>query len=194
MQDPHKTSVSLIERARSKQGDAWDRLVELYAPLVHHWCRQAHLSPDDLADVFQDVFQAVAQHLDKFQHGRQQDTFRGWLRTITRNKIRDHFRRTQDEPAAMGGSVAQGMIQHVPDPHEDESSEANLVQAQIHRALEWIEGEFEPRTWKAFWAVQIDNREPKEVGEELAMTAAAVRKARYRVLARLKEELDGLMF
>ena len=85
------------------------------------------------------------------------------------------------------------MIQIVPDPVMDESQEAPYVHAQLMQALEWIRGEFEERTWKAFWAVQMENQTPKDVGEKLEMTAAAVRKARYRVLDRLRQELDGML-
>ena len=50
------TSLTLLARVRNQQADAWDRLVDLYAPLVHYWCRRSELSPEDTADVFQEVF------------------------------------------------------------------------------------------------------------------------------------------
>ena len=46
---------------------AWNRLVALYAPLVWNWCRSCGLQEQDQADIFQEVFQAVASHLDQFQ-------------------------------------------------------------------------------------------------------------------------------
>ena len=48
------TSLTLLGRVQAQQPEAWDRLVELYAPLVRHWCRKSGLSPEDTADVFQD--------------------------------------------------------------------------------------------------------------------------------------------
>ena len=92
------TSRSLIDRVRSDEADAWDRLVTLYAPLVAHWCRRWRLPDEDTADVFQEVFQAVATHITSFRNDRQRDTFRGWLRTITMNKVHDHFRKQGKEP------------------------------------------------------------------------------------------------
>src|SRR5262249_34024756 len=85
------TSRSLLERLQADGAAAWDRLVTLYAPLVLHWCRGGGLREQDVADVFQEVFQAVAAHVANFRRERQGDTFRGWLRTITRNKVYDHF-------------------------------------------------------------------------------------------------------
>src|SRR5262249_58500367 len=98
---------SLLERAQARDPAAWERLVALYAPLVLHWCRQLGLREDDLADVFQDVFGAVAAHLAAFHRERGGGTFRGWLRTITRNKVTDHYRRHRREPAGAGGSEAR---------------------------------------------------------------------------------------
>ena len=47
------TSLSLLERARASDGDAWSRVVSLYEPLVRQWCYRAGLrasEPDTLGD------------------------------------------------------------------------------------------------------------------------------------------------
>lgn len=187
------TSLSLLARAQSREARAWTQLVELYAPLVYHWCRRAGLTPEDTADVFQEVFRSVAEHLGGFRRDRQGDTFRGWLRTIARNKITDHFRR-RDQTAAAGGSDAQQRLLAAPDPvSSDDAEETSLVQQQLHRTLESIQGEFESSTWQAFWQVQVEGQAPSDVGLRLHMTPAAVRKAKYRVLQWLREELDDLL-
>jgi RNA polymerase sigma-70 factor (ECF subfamily) len=102
-----RTSASLIDGMREDDGAAWDRMVALYAPLVARWCRSQRLSEADAADVFQEVFQAVAAHIGRFHQSRRGDTFRGWLRTITRNKIHDLYRRRRREPQGVGGSEAR---------------------------------------------------------------------------------------
>jgi RNA polymerase sigma-70 factor (ECF subfamily) len=189
------TSLSLLLLVQANQPGAWERLVDLYAPLVHHWCRQARLGPEDTADVFQEVFRAVSLHVGTFRRDRAGDTFRGWLRTIARNKIRDHFRRRAQEPRARGGTDAQLGLQAVPDPvlPEDDPSELDLVHRQLRRVLDEIRGEFEARTWQAFWEVQMEGRDTDAVGAALGMSAAAVRKAKFRVLRRLRQELGDLL-
>ncbi len=190
-----RTSPSLLVRVQANDCDAWTRLVDLYAPLVYHWCRRANLGPEDTADVFQETFRSVARRIHDFRRDRQGDTFRGWLRTIAQNKIRDHFRRLRDEPKAAGGTDANVHLQAQPDPIslEDDGSEQSILHQALHRTLESIRGGFEPSTWQAFWRVQIDGKTTGEVGGELGMTAAAVRKARLRVLARLRAELGELL-
>lgn len=189
------TSLTLLAQVQSRQPAAWERLVELYAPLVHYWCRRAQLGDEDAADVFQEVFQAIAQHIGGFRRDRQGDTFRGWLKTIATNKIRDHFRRQAGQAHARGGTDAQLQIQAVADPlsEEDEQNEQAIVTQSLRRALEWIRGDFSEQTWQAFWRSQIEEQPTDLIASELAMTPAAVRKAKYRVLRRLREELDGLL-
>src|SRR5947209_3757789 len=89
------TPVSLLERVRAHETGAWRRLVELYQPLVGSWCARAGLRGADAEDVGQEVFAAAAAGLDGFRRDRPGDTFRGWLRGITRNHVALHFRRNR---------------------------------------------------------------------------------------------------
>jgi len=189
------TSRSLLHDLRANNPGAWNRLVHLYSPLVWQWCRKMQVPAQDIADVFQEVFQAVAGHLDRFRSDRPGDTFRGWLRTITQNKIHDHFRRRQHEPQAAGGTEAKAWWSRVAEAPDSEmetvesSAEDNLL---FHRALEMIEGEFEPSTWRAFWRVVVDGQSPHDVASELGTSAGAVRVAKCRVLHRLRQELGDV--
>jgi RNA polymerase sigma-70 factor (ECF subfamily) len=190
------TPRSLLERARAGDPTAWETLVGLYAPLVHHWCRRWDLQDQDAADVVQEVFQAVLTHLADFRRNRPGDTFRGWLRTIVRNKVHDHFRRLGREPGGVGGTEAQLRLAQVPGPEVDDVESADDEDAErrlFHRCLEVIRGEFEERTWQAFWRTAVDGRSPKDVADDLGMSPGAVRVAKCRVLHRLREALGDLL-
>jgi len=184
----------LLGRAREGDATAWDRLSLLYAPLVYSWCRRRGLREADAADVVQDVFQAVATHLGPFRKQERGDTFRGWLRTITEIKIRDHFRKMAHEAEAVGGTDAQHRLAQIPAPFglESGASGEDPEVPFFRRILEAVRLEFEERTWQAFWRTTIAGRSPKEVGSELAMSQGAVRVAKSRVLRRLREELGEL--
>ena len=185
------TSRGLIERAREHDPRAWERMVALYAPLVLYWCRQWGLREDDAADVFQDVFQSVASHLAGFRRDPSGGTFRGWLRTITRNKVNDAMRRRRREPIGVGGSEAQALLTQCPQPAvpDEEGSSDVAISALLRRGLELIRSEFEERTWQAFWLTAVEGRAPKDVAAELGMSGGAVRVAKSRVLHRLRAEL-----
>jgi RNA polymerase sigma-70 factor (ECF subfamily) len=187
------TSLSLLQRARANDGDAWSRVVSLYGPLVRLWCGRAGLGAEDAEDVCQEVFAAAAAHLNGFRRDRPGDTFRGWLRVITRNAVLAHHRRNGGRPQAEGGSDALGRLQDVADPlagSGEEEAEAGLL---YRRAVEQVRGEFEERTWRAFWLTVIEGRSPAALGAELGVSAAAIRQAKSRVLRRLREELGDLL-
>jgi RNA polymerase sigma-70 factor (ECF subfamily) len=190
------TSSSLLERIKANDTTAWDQLVKLYGPLVFHWCRRWELQDQDTADVCQEVFQAVALHIGSFRKERPGDSFRAWLRTITRNKVHDHFRRLGRELGGEGGTDAQARWAEVPapQPRDDDSGAEKAAERRLFfRSLELIRAEFEERTWQAFWRTTVDGQKPKDVGADLGMSPGAVRVAKYRVLHRLREELGDAM-
>ena len=186
------TSVTLIERLKSQDAEAWRRLVALYGPDMYRWCRQSGMQGTDTADVVQEVFRAVASNIGSFRRERPGDSFRGWLWSIAKNKIRDHFRSLQARPAATGGTDAYQQLQQLPEESPDNESDASRANAESvlsKRAVEIVRAEFEPRTWEAFSQVAIDGRKPADVAEDLGMTVAAVYMAKSRVLRRLRAEL-----
>jgi RNA polymerase sigma-70 factor (ECF subfamily) len=190
------TSLSLLARARANESDAWRALVQLYTPLVCHWCARSGIRGADADDVAQDVFRAVAANLDNFRRDREGDTFRGWLRVITRNAILLHFRRGDRQPQASGGTDALLRMREVADTTAyvpDDAEEETEVDDLRWRALELLRTEFQERTWQMFWLTFVDERSPVDVAADMGVTPAAVRKAKSRVLHRLKEEFTELI-
>jgi RNA polymerase sigma-70 factor (ECF subfamily) len=187
------TSLSLLERARARDGEAWRRLVHLYHPLVLGWCGRTGVAGADAEDVAQEVFLAAAAGLGSFRRDRPGDTFRGWLRGITRNKVLEHFRRTGRQPRAAGGSDAGRRLAEMPDPLDDPDDDDRDEIARLYRrALELVRGEFEAKTWQMFWLTVVEGRPTDAVAAEMGVTPAAVRQAKSRVLRRLKEEVGDL--
>jgi len=198
------TSRSLLIRLRDDDDDAWTRMVDLYTPLVCYWCRRLNLPEQDLPDVLQEIFRAVAKNITRFRKDRPGDTFRGWLRTISRSKVMDSFRRQGREAQATGGTDAQMKFAHLPDPQADEDadepdedgpstdedSERHLL---FQRALQIIQTDFHDRTWQAFWKVAVEGLPVADVADELSMKPGTVRVARCRVLARLRSEFGDLL-
>jgi RNA polymerase sigma-70 factor (ECF subfamily) len=186
----------LLQRLRAKEPDAWRTMVHLYTPLIYNWCGRSGVRGADAEDVAQDVLRSAAAHLDAFRRERAGDTFRGWLRAITRTAIIEHFRRHGRQPQASGGSEAQRQLQEVADPlaHLNEDSDAaGEMEGLRLRALELIRQEVEGRTWEMFWLTFIEERSPVDVAARLGVTPAAVRKAKSRVLHRLKEHFADLI-
>jgi RNA polymerase sigma-70 factor, ECF subfamily len=192
-----RTSLSLLERVRARDRAAWERLAGLYGPMVYGWCLRAGLQPADAADVGQEVFAAVARGIDGFRRDREGDTFRGWLYVITRNKLRD--RAASPGAVGIGGSDAQRRLAELPAAQPDEpgapggTEEVSERKALCRRAIECVRGEFEPRTWQAFWRAFVDGHAPADIASDLGITVNAVYLAKSRILRRLREEFTDLI-
>lgn len=186
------TSLSLLERVRHRDQDAWQRLVHIYGPLVSSWISKAGLDEASGADVAQEVWQAVASNLEKFRRSSESGTFRGWVWTITRNKMNDLYRKQRGLPLAAGGTAAHEMLQLLPETEPDDETgiHENVL---VQRALELIRPDFEETSWQAFWRMVVDGQPAGDIAMELGLTANAVHQAKFRILKRLREEMDGLI-
>jgi len=184
------TSNSLLLRLRQPEaGDAWQRFVRLYTPLLYYWARGAGLPEHDAADLVQDVLVVLVNKLPEFQHDPQQ-SFRGWLRTIALNKWRERCRRHNTRPDQGGDSGLSAVADAEPDVCFEE---ADYREQLVRQALEIMKSEFEPTTWKACWEVVVADRPAAEVASELGVSVDVVYAAKSRVLRRLREEMAGLL-
>jgi RNA polymerase sigma-70 factor (ECF subfamily) len=191
--DSRRTSPSLLQRARERQPGAWERLVDLYGPLVRYWCRRGGVAADDVDDLAQEAFAHSFASLGSFSRHRPSDTFRGWLRTITRRRIIDHHRREQRHIAAAGGTDALRLLMDQPDAEvEPDMEERNLCDQVYQRSLECVRSEFEPRTWTMFWRTVVDDVPTAVVAADLGVSSTAVRQSRSRVMRRIREEIGDL--
>jgi RNA polymerase sigma-70 factor (ECF subfamily) len=190
------TSPSLLGRVKNDDPAAWSRLSKIYGPLVYLWARRCGLSAEDSADIVQETFGVLARKIGSFRRERPDDSFRGWLWTITRNRVRDLVRRSSDRAMASGGTTAHMLLQEfaddAPEPVDTPEERTATEQGVVSRALALIQAEFEPSTWKAFWGMAVEKRSAADVGEALGITKHAVHQAKYRVLRRLREEMAGL--
>jgi RNA polymerase sigma-70 factor (ECF subfamily) len=187
--DSSPTSLSLLSGLRIQQPEAWQRLARLYGPLVYSWCRRQGLQPADVDDIVQEVFRTLLARIAEFRRDQPGSSFRGWLYTITRNKLGDFWRRRSAQPQAIGGSAARERLEEVAIEETPENSTSGQLASLYRRALDLICKEFEARTWQAFWLVVCENRVPADVAAQLDLSLNAVYLAKSRILRRLRETL-----
>jgi RNA polymerase sigma-70 factor (ECF subfamily) len=190
-----ETSVSLLERLRGRPDNAtWKQLVDLYTPLLRGWLRR-HLVPhEDVDDLVQEVLAVLVRELPTFQYDPGRGSFRGWLRAITVNRLRNFWRARKTRPLATGDSDLARKLAELEDPHSTLSQIWNQDHDRhvTNRLLETIAGEFEGPSWQAFRRLAIDGAKPSIVAAELGISLTAVYLAKFRVLKRLRQEIAGL--
>lgn len=190
-------STSLLRLARQMNPAAWGRIVEVFGPIIYRWARTSGLAAEDAADVVQDVLALIVRNLDKFEKAKATGSFRSWIATITRNRVRDFFRRRGPDQRGIGGTTALEMLQKVVVEPETDSWEHSISLDSMNRQLparvmEIVRAECEPRTWQAFWRTTVDERSASDVATELEMNVAAVYQAKSRVLRRLRKCMSEL--
>ncbi len=188
------TSATLLNQLRQPDPGhggspaAWERFVRLYTPLLFHWARQQGLQEADAEDLVQEVLVKLIRELPGYQPGPGQ-SFRGWLFRVSVNQCRD-FRRRRATRALPGDAGLSGVADACPAAELEEAEYRRLL---VRQGLELIRRDFQETTWAAFHAVMVEGRPVAEAATELRLSANAVYLARHRVLARLRQELDGLL-
>ena len=83
------TSLSLLEHVQQSPDDsAWERLVDLYTPLILVWLKRYALLDQDIDDLVQEVLTVVVRKMPEFHRNPHTGSFRRWLHTITVNCLR----------------------------------------------------------------------------------------------------------
>jgi RNA polymerase sigma-70 factor (ECF subfamily) len=187
-----ETPVSLLERLRqpARQEADWHRFVELYTPMLYYWARRQARAGEDPADLVQEVFVILIHKLPEFVYDHRKQSFRGWLRTVAVHRW--HKLRQRQRHTVQAVDEAAGREPEAPDLFA-EFEERDYCRHIATRALELIQAEFPATVWRACREYLIADRPPAEVARELGVSVNAVYLAKSRVLARLRQELTGLL-
>jgi RNA polymerase sigma-70 factor (ECF subfamily) len=190
------TSLSLLDRLqRRSDAEAWQRLVDLYTPLLRGWLGRYSLQPSDADDLVQEVLAVVVRELPHFQHNQRAGAFRSWLRTVLLHRLRAFWQSRQTRPHATGDSAFARALDELEDPHSGLSRlwDREHDRHVFHQLLQLVEHDFTPSTWEAFRRTALEGAAPDAVAAELGLTANAVWIAKSRVLQRLRQEARGLI-
>lgn len=190
------TRATLLIRLKDiDDAEAWSEFVQLYGPVVYGFARKRGLQDSDAADMVQEVLRSVARNAHRMEYDPKRGTFRGWLYTVTRNKIYNFLSAQKRQQRGAGDVSSQERLEAVADPKNDTEAvwELEYQRRLSSKAMDRVKHEFQPATWQAFWGTAVEGRAASEVGESLKMTSGAVYVAKSRVLARLRDEVQKLM-
>src|ERR1043165_8069538 len=189
------TCPTLLLRLRDAHDqDAWAQFVAIYAPVVFGFARTKGLQEADAADLTQDVLQAVSQAMPRLQYDPERGSFRGWLFTVVRNKLRDAHPRRAVQLAAPSDTDVVNQLHELPAPQADEEAlwRQEYRQRLFNWAAEQVRSVVEDSAWQAFWQTAVEGKKAAVVAHELGMSVAAVYMTKSRVLARIKETLQNV--
>lgn len=193
MQESPATRASLLVRLRDG-GDAgaWREFVRLYAPIIYGFARKRGLQDADAADLMQDVLRSVSSAVHRLNYDPIRGTFRGWLFTVTRNKIFNFLEGRARRVQGSGDSRVQQRLEQHADDHLADDWEADYQRSLAARAMERVKDEFQPATWEAFLLTAVEGQTPAQVSARVGLSVGAIYVAKSRVVARLRQEIERL--
>jgi RNA polymerase sigma-70 factor (ECF subfamily) len=185
------TRPSLLLRIRDR-GDAaaWQVFDSIYRPMLHRFALQRGLTTTDAEDVTQHCLAAIADHIGAFDYDPRRGRFKGWLRTLVNNRVRNLLRDRREKQPATGAFDA--LADESPAP-EDEF-ERIWMQEHLWFCLRELRGQVDAVTYQAFERHVLQQQPAEQVCRDLSITPGNLYTIRWRlerkVAARLKELLD----
>src|SRR6478609_5363764 len=114
--DSPLTRASLLVQLRTGSNHiAWQEFINLYGPVVYGFARKRGLQDADAADLMQDVMRSVSAAIVRVDYDRNRGSFRGWLFTITRNKIFSFLSARRIRPQGSGDTTTNRLLDSQPD-------------------------------------------------------------------------------
>jgi RNA polymerase sigma factor (sigma-70 family) len=170
--------TDLVTRARTGDKQAWDTLVELYAPLIWSICRRHQLGAD-AADISQSVWLRLAGQLGKI---RDPAALPGWLATTTRRECLRLLAAAR-RPLA-GGTVVDA--EAAPD-EQGRTAEEELLAAERHAALRQAFRDLPPGDQQLVLLLIEDPPVPyAEISARLGIPIGSIGPTRRRCLDKLR--------
>jgi RNA polymerase sigma-70 factor (ECF subfamily) len=167
-------NASLVEAASAGDHDAFRRLYDLYAPMVHG-ILLARAPQPEVDDLVQDVFMTAFHRLHTL---RDREAFGGWVAMIARNRAMDFHRRSrQTQEIAKEMTVEQ---------NTDSDSRARRILEVISQLPEAY--------WETLVLRLVEGMTGPEIARRTGLTAASVRVNLHRGMKLLREKLheEGL--
>lgn len=183
----------LIAACRRGDSDAWSALVERYQKLIYTIPRRAGLDDDQCADVFQQTFQTLFEHLDRLD---QPERVRAWLVTTARRasqRIQQRSARWYSlQESAQEGDEAptQELLDQTPLPDEI------VVQLEEQHIIRTSMAALEERCRQLLTLIFYDPARPSytEIADQLGIAVGSIGPTRNRCLQKLRSLLQDVGF
>jgi RNA polymerase sigma factor (sigma-70 family) len=189
------TRHSLLARLKNWQDQqSWQEFFDTYWRLIYWTALRAGLSPEQAQDIVQETMVVVARNIHKFKPGRENGSFRGWLRNVTRWRLADHFQQRHKSLAEVPDDAGVDLEQ-IPDPAGTDLEmvwetewERNLLLVAADRVNARVKAEH----YQAFDLCVAKGWPARKVARYLNMSVPGVYVAKHRIQAQLRTEVRRL--
>lgn len=187
------TQIADVRRHRT---EAIDQVFRKYQPAILAFIRAAGHSPEEAADLAQEVFLTLVQDRVLFKADRARGRFRSLLLAITRHTMSNH-RRHQNRRKREGSRKvrpldAAEVEMAVAEGGDDPDFDMLWVQNLVGLSLERLRAEYEEAGRFHFRALELFTKEGlgyPEIADRLKRSVADVKNLIFQARAKLRERL-----
>ena len=176
--DDNQAVNALVRRCVSGDPAAWQEIVQQYHRRIYNICYRFSGSPDDAADLAQEVFIKMYRTLSTFDTSRA--SFMTWVTTVTRNLLDDHFRkgkydRVTDSLDATPGNQEDGLT--IAEQLEDRAASPEVTMRSqetkklVHEALRRLS----PELREAVILRDLQDMDYKDIAKVLSVPEGTVK-------------------
>lgn len=195
------TQTALLRQlADGRNNEAWRTFQQGYQAMMYRWARGQGLRHDQAEEVISRVLEKLVRKIGSYVRCSEPGHFRGWLKSVVCQEVRDLRRTWQRKPDQRGNAFTDtpACLEQVPDVNDlDELSEELEAQLRLYRdRLEQLRERVRMRvgahTWEAYRRMVEEGESVAEVALALAMSKAAVPMAKRRVIKLLGQEWERM--
>ena len=184
------TRPSLLIRVRNR-GDqaAWYEFDTIYRPMLERFARARGLGATEAEEVAQECMAAVNRHIQSFDYDPRKGRFKGWLRTMVNNRIRNLLRDRHEVQAETQDFKRSAQREQSP----EELFDKLWKQEHLKHCLRMIRSEVEESTFQAFVAHVMEEQPVDRVCAEFQMTVNQVHAIKSRMMKRIRQRMIEIL-
>lgn len=189
------TDEPLIQRIAAQDGQSWDRLFDVYGPLVYFWGISAGLSVAKSCDLVESVLLTAHSNCEQLTEYREWGVH-VWLLSITREILLGRIA-IEGDGVAPDSEDSDFMVRLRNTPLASSIPievfcPVDEIRRLLHRLLHCIRDDFDKRTWSVFWKSVVQDQPITEIAVDAEISETDVRKAIVVVLRRVRQETGSL--
>jgi RNA polymerase sigma-70 factor (ECF subfamily) len=171
-----------VMAAAAGDQDAFTRLYSCHVPAVYRYVRTRVATPEDAADLTQQVFLSAYRKLPEYRPGPS--GFAAWLFRIARNASIDASRRNRQ--AIPWDAVPESLVPHAADAGPEGSAVSAEAAARVRSVIARLDRQKQELLALRF-AAGLSSR---QIAAVTGKTESAVKKQIWRLVLKLREELE----
>ncbi len=184
------TRPSLLLRVKDHRDQAaWYEFDTIYRPMLQRFAISRGLRQAEAEEIAQQCMTAVMKYIQGFEYDPKRGRFKGWLRTMVNNRIKNLFRDRREMQAESQDFKRVEESKDTP----DELFDKVWRQEHLKHCLRLVRTEVEPSTFQAFVAYVMEEKPIDTVCAAFDMKPNQVHAIKSRMMKRIRAKMIDLL-